>query len=279
MSRPQTNHQIIGEMTPGASDSWRIFRIMSEFVEGFESLANIGPAVSIFGSSRTKPNEPMYHAAERTAALLAKSKFAVITGGGPGIMEAANKGAFENGGTSVGCNITLPHEQEANRYQHITLDFHYFYARKVMFVKYASAFICFPGGYGTLDEFFETITLIETMKIEAFPIILFGSDYWSGLDAWMKRTLVSKYIDDEDREIFRIVDTPAEAVRQLKAGVKKHWWKPAADFVAEAANGKHRSAGPLAGSRAENTGEGTRYGRRPKRPNKKHLHPEGKPVQ
>jgi uncharacterized protein (TIGR00730 family) len=276
---PRNNHQFIGEMTPGASDSWRIFRIMSEFVEGFESLASIGPAVSIFGSARTKPNEPMYHAAERTAALLARSNFAVITGGGPGIMEAANKGAFENGGTSVGCNITLPHEQEANRYQHITLDFHYFYARKVMFVKYASAFICFPGGYGTLDEFFETITLIQTMKIEAFPIILFGSEYWKGLADWMKRTLVPRFIDDEDGDIFRIVDTPAEAVRQVKAGVKKHWWKPEAELAAEEGNGRHRTAGPLSGSHAESTGEGTRYGRRPKRPDKDHVRPGRKPVQ
>jgi predicted Rossmann-fold nucleotide-binding protein len=148
-----------------------------------------------------------------------------------------------------------------------------------MFVKYASAFICFPGGYGTLDEFFETITLIQTMKIEAFPIILFGSDYWNGLADWMKRTLVPRFIDDEDQEIFRIVDTPAEAVRQVKAGVKRHWWKPAVEFAAEAGNGKQRHAGPLAGSRAESTGEGTRYGRRPKRPDKKHVQPAGKPVQ
>src|SRR4051812_50079802 len=168
-------------------DTWRIFRIMSEFVEGFESLAHIGPAVSIFGSARTRPDDPYYIAAERTAALLAKAKLAVITGGGPGIMEAANKGAFEAGGVSVGCNITLPQEQEANRYQTISLDFHYFYARKVMFVKYASAFICYPGGYGTLDEFFETITLIQTLKSEAFPVLLYGSEYWDGLVAWMRR--------------------------------------------------------------------------------------------
>ena len=266
---------VIGELTPGASDSWRIFRIMSEFVEGFESLANIGPAVSIFGSARTKPGEPMYHAAERTAALLAKAKFAVITGGGPGIMEAANKGAFENGGVSVGCNITLPHEQEANRYQHITLDFHYFYARKVMFVKYASAFICFPGGYGTLDEFFETVTLIQTGKIEAFPIILFGSDYWTGLVEWMRKTLLPRFMDGEDIDIFRIVDTPEEAVRLVKQGVKRHWWQP---IDGEPANGNGAKT-PLQGSKSENTGEGTRYGRRPKRPDKEHVKSGRKPVQ
>src|SRR6185312_13327967 len=146
-----------------AAESWRVFRIMSEFVEGFEVLDRLSKAVSIFGSARTHPDDPMYEAAETTARLLVRSKFAVITGGGPGIMEAGNKGAFEAGGTSVGLNISLPHEQESNRYQTISLDFHYFYARKVMFVKYAAAFICFPGGYGTLDEFFETLTLIQTL--------------------------------------------------------------------------------------------------------------------
>src|SRR4051794_26130655 len=178
-------------------ESWRIFRIMAEFVEGFESLANIGPAVTIFGSARTQPDDRYYKAAERSAALLAKANLAVITGGGPGIMEAANKGAFEAGGTSVGCNITLPQEQEANKYQTISLDFHYFYARKVMFTKYASAFICFPGGYGTLDEFFEVTTLIQTLKTEAFPVILFGSEYWEGLDRWLRdRVMPGGFIDD-----------------------------------------------------------------------------------
>src|SRR5437660_3854707 len=145
------------------ADSWRIFRIMSEFVEGFEAMAPVGRAVTIFGSARTKPADPFYKMAEQTARLLAKQKLGVITGGGPGIMEAGNKGAFEAGGTSVGLNITLPQEQQANKYLSISLDFHYFYVRKVMFVKYAAAFVCFPGGYGTLDEFFETITLIQTL--------------------------------------------------------------------------------------------------------------------
>jgi uncharacterized protein (TIGR00730 family) len=196
-------------------------------------------------------------------------------------MEAANKGAFENGGMSVGCNITLPHEQEANRYQHITLDFHYFYARKVMFVKYAAAFICFPGGYGTLDEFFETITLIQTMKIEAFPIILYGSEYWSGLVDWMRKTLIAHFVDDEDLDIFRVVDTPEDAVRLIKQGVKKHWWQPMDEELQKvvAANGTGRAKAPLQGSKASNTGEGTRYGRRPKRPDKKHVTAGRKPVQ
>src|SRR2546423_11983867 len=149
----------IDQQFNSATDSWRIFRIMSEFVDGFESLANIGPAVSVFGSARTRPGEAMYHAAERTAALLAKAKFAVITGGGPGIMEAANKGAFEAGGTSVGCNITLPHEQSSNTYLTLSLKFKYFFVRKMMFVKYSDAFIIFPGGFGTLDELFEALRL------------------------------------------------------------------------------------------------------------------------
>src|SRR3954469_4740846 len=211
-----------GELELDGKDSWRIFRIMSEFVEGFESLAHIGPAVSIFGSARTRPDDPYYGAAEETARLLAKAGFAVITGGGPGIMEAANKGAFEAGGVSVGCNINLPQEQEANRYQTIGLDFHYFYARKVMFVKYAAAFICFPGGYGTLDEFFETVTLIQTLKSEAFPVLLYGSEYWDGLVAWLRRQLIPKFIDPEDIDIFRLVDTPEEAVKQIRQGIRKH---------------------------------------------------------
>src|SRR6266545_1880291 len=175
--------------SPDGQDTWRIFRIMAEFVEGFEVMSQVGRAVSIFGSARTRPDDPFYKAAEETARLLAKNKFAIITGGGPGIMEAANKGAFEAGGVSIGCNITLPQEQEANKYQTMSLDFHYFYARKVMFTKYASAFICFPGGYGTLDEFFEVLTLIQTLKVEAFPIILYGSKHWLGLRDWMQEQL------------------------------------------------------------------------------------------
>src|SRR5882672_6425434 len=198
------------------TDTWRVFRIMGEFVEGFDELATLTRAISIFGSARTHSDDPDYKAAQETAALLAKAGFGVITGGGPGIMEAANKGAFENGGTSVGANITLPQEQEANRYQHITLDFHYFYARKVMFVKYASAFICFPGGYGTLDEFFETITLIQTLKSEAFPVVLYGSDYWDGLIEWTKRRLLPELIDPEDIDIFKVVDRPADAVKLIR---------------------------------------------------------------
>src|SRR3954454_10367818 len=180
---------------PNGQDTWRIFRIMAEFVEGFEVMAPVKKGVSIFGSARTAPSDPYYKAAEETARLLAKAGFSVITGGGPGIMEAANKGAFEAGGTSIGLNIMLPQEQEGNRYQTISLDFHYFYARKVMFTKYANAFVCFPGGYGTLDETFETLTLIQTLKVEAFPIILYGSEYWGGLHEWIDRVVKPSFID------------------------------------------------------------------------------------
>lgn len=261
-----------------AAESWRVFRIMAEFIEGFEAMSPIGPAVTIFGSARTPPEDPMYKAAEQTAKLLVKNDFGVITGGGPGIMEAGNKGAMEAGGTSVGLNISLPHEQLSNRYQTISLDFHYFYARKVMFVKYASAFICFPGGYGTLDEFFETVTLIQTLKSEAFPVVLYGKRYWSGLVDWMKNTLVEKFIDQEDLDIFRVVDSPEEAAKQIKAGIRKHWWRP---FDAELRELTHngKSKNPIQGPRAGKTGEGTRYGTRPRRTQEAHARPSKKPAQ
>jgi uncharacterized protein (TIGR00730 family) len=273
--------QLIREqLAPDSKDVWRIFRIMSEFVEGFEEMASIGPAVSIFGSARTAPSDPFYKAAEETARVLAKEGFAVITGGGPGIMEAGNKGAFEAGGKSVGLNITLPQEQEANRYQTLSLDFHYFYARKVMFVKYASAFVCFPGGYGTLDEFFETMTLIQTLKIEAFPIILYGKQYWSGLAEWLRAHLIPHYIDREDTDIFRIVNSPREVVKLVKQGVTQHWWRPLDDELKRiAGNGSAKKMGPLSGARSADTGEGTRYGRRPKRPEKTHARAGRKPQQ
>src|SRR5213595_3611870 len=162
-------------------DSWRIFRIMAEFVEGFETMSRVGRAVTIFGSARTKPSDRYYKAAEETARLLALEGFGVITGGGPGIMEAANRGAFEAGGVSVGCNIELPFEQKSNPYLTRSLKFKYFFVRKMMFVKYSLGFVIFPGGFGTLDELFEALTLIQTRKIRNFPVVLFGSNYWSGL--------------------------------------------------------------------------------------------------
>ncbi len=258
--------------------SWRIFRIMAEFVEGFEVMSEVGPAVSIFGSARTRPDDPFYKAAEETARLLVKSKLAVITGGGPGIMEAGNKGAFESAGTSVGLNITLPQEQEGNRYQTVKLDFHYFYARKVMFTKYSSAFICFPGGYGTMDELFEVLTLIQTLKVEAFPVILYGTKYWQGLVTWLRDSMRPSYMDAEDIDIFRLVDTPADAVRVVREGLKKPWWKPLdADLRRQVAKPKHTGP-PIAGSKAM-TGEGTRYGKRAKQTEKKHAKQPGKPQQ
>ncbi len=259
-------------------DTWRIFRIMAEFVEGFDVMSSVGTAVSVFGSARTRPDDPYYQAAEEVGRLLAKAKFSVITGGGPGIMEAANKGAFEAGGTSVGCNITLPQEQEGNKYQTISLDFHYFYARKVMFTKYASAFICFPGGYGTLDEFFEVVTLIQTLKVQAFPIVLYGSSYWSGLVDWIKDQLFPNYIDGEDTDIFKLVDDPKLCVKLVRDGVKKHWWRPLALDLQAVAKKADTSNKPIEGAPAE-TGEGTRYGTRAKRPEKKHAAPERKPQQ
>src|SRR5436190_22835945 len=227
------------QLSAGDKESWRIFRIMAEFVEGFEVMGPIGRAVSMFGSARSRPQSKYYKAAEQTSRLLAKAGFAVITGGGPGIMEAGNKGAYEADGDSIGLNITLPQEQEANKYQTISLDFHYFYARKVMFVKYASAFVCFPGGYGTLDEFFETLTLIQTLKVEAFPIILYGSKFWSGLAEWMRESLIPQYIDPEDIDIFRIADSPKEVVKLVKQGIKKPWWQPLdVELMRAAGNGK-----------------------------------------
>jgi uncharacterized protein (TIGR00730 family) len=265
------------------NDSWRIFRIMAEFVEGFEVMANVGTAVSLFGSARTRPDDPFYLQAEETARLLAKEGLAVITGGGPGIMEAANKGAFEAGGVSVGLNITLPQEQEANRYQTTSLDFHYFYARKVMFVKYASAFVCFPGGFGTLDEFFEVLTLVQTLKVEPYPIVLYGTGYWSGLVDWLRDQLMPKFIDPEDVDIFRLVDTPKEAVKLVTQGIRKPWWRPLDDEAQKATAApdvaRARKARPIETSASADTGEGTRYGTRPRKTTKKHAAPTVKPEQ
>jgi len=203
-------------------DPWRVFRIMSEFVEGFEILSSLGKAVSIFGSSRTSPQDKYYKLAEETAYLLAKSGFAVITGSGGGIMEAANKGARRAKGKSVGLNIQIPSEQKANKYVDTLLEFHYFFVRKVMFVKYASAFVIMPGGYGTLDEFFEAVTLIQTGRIPKFPVVLFGRAYWQGLLEWLKDTVVARgNIDRRELDIFKIADTPAQAARIIKDFYRK----------------------------------------------------------
>ena len=206
---------VIDDFTMG--ESWRVFKIMGEFVEGIEALHDIGPAVSIFGSARIQSGDPVYKKAEKIAALFAESSFAVLTGGGGGVMEAANKGAAEAGGTSVGLNIILPFEQEPNQYSNIKLEFKYFFIRKVMFVKYAMAYIIMPGGFGTLDELFEAVTLIQTHRIKPFPVILVGSDYWSGLIQWIKsRLLAEKRISPEDLDILQVIDEPEEVVKAVK---------------------------------------------------------------
>lgn len=197
-----------------SKDTWRIFRIISEFVDGFEVMSEMGPCVTVFGSARTKPDHPSYLLAAELGRQLVASGFAVVTGGGPGIMEAANKGAHEAGGKSVGLNITLPMEQEPNPYQTHELVFRYFFVRKVMFVKYASAFVIFPGGFGTLDEFFEAMTLIQTMKIRPFPVICMDKNFWSGLTEWMQKTLDDEYqtISPGDLSRFHMTDDVGEAV-------------------------------------------------------------------
>jgi len=196
------------------SDPWRVLRIMGEFVWGFDNLADVRDGVSIFGSARTKPDDPQYAAAVETARLLAKAGIPVITGGGPGIMEAANRGALDGGGLSIGCNIELPFEQGSNAFLTRSLNFKFFFVRKTMFVKYATAFIVFPGGYGTLDELFEALTLIQTGKVKHFPVILMGKDYWVGLQEWLRRTVAAQgKVNDRDLLLFRVTDDPAEATR------------------------------------------------------------------
>ncbi len=198
-----------------STDTWRVLRIMGEFVEGFETLADVGPAVTIFGSARVGADDPMYHAATEVGRVLGEAGFAVITGGGPGIMEAGNRGAHEAGARSVGLNIELPFEQHLNPYVDTAVAFRYFFVRKMMLVKYAQAFVIFPGGYGTLDELFEALTLVQTGKVRNFPIILFGSDYWSGLLAWMRATMLpARKVAEADINLMIVTDS-VEEVRDL----------------------------------------------------------------
>ena len=193
------------------TDPWRVLRIMSEFVNGFDALAHLPPSVAIFGSARTKRENPNYLAAVETATLLARAGFGIITGGGPGIMEAANKGAQEGGNLSVGCNIELPFEQHSNAYLDIDLEFKYFFVRKTLFVKYSSAFVIFPGGFGTMDELFEALTLIQTKKVSNFPIILYGSKYWGGLMDWLHETMLGlENVSASDIDLLRLSDSPQE---------------------------------------------------------------------
>ncbi len=199
------------------TDTWRVFRIMGEFVQGFEDLAHITNGVAVFGSARTPADHPEYRAAQETGALLARAGYAVITGGGPGIMEAANRGAFEAGGTSVGCNIELPHEQFSNSYLTLSLKFKYFFVRKMMFVKYSDAFIIFPGGFGTLDELFEALTLIQTHKIHNFPVVLFGSAYWKEMLDWLRGPMLEEgKIVEEDFRRLHVTDSPSEIIEIVK---------------------------------------------------------------
>ena len=200
------------------TDPWRALRILSEFVDGFDAMAAVGPAVTVFGSARTAPESPEYELARKIGRKLAEAGYAVITGGGPGTMEAANRGCREGGGLSVGCNIELPHEQESNQYVDLGVEFRYFFARKVMFVKYADGFVILPGGFGTMDELFEALTLIQTGKVRHFPVVLVGSDYWSGLVDWIRGTLVARgTVSAADLDILRITDDPDEVVRLVRA--------------------------------------------------------------
>ena len=195
------------------TDPWRVLRIQSEFVEGFGALAELGPAVSIFGSARTKPDDPMYESARRIAEKLCGEGYAVITGGGPGVMEAANQGAHECGGVSVGLGIELPHEQGMNEFVDLGINFRYFFVRKTMFVKYAQGYVVMPGGFGTMDELFEALTLVQTQKITSFPIVLFGTEYWGGLVDWLRNTMVADgKVSAEDIDMLHITDDVDEAV-------------------------------------------------------------------
>lgn len=245
----QQQHDLNGE-------TWRVFRIMAEFVEGFETMSRVGKAVTVFGSARTTEDNPWYQKAVELGRKLAEGGFSVITGGGPGIMEAANRGAYEAGGRSVGLNITLPQEQTPNPYQTEELNFHYFFVRKVMFVKYASAFVNFPGGFGTMDEFFESMTLIQTLKIEPFPVVCFGVEFWSGLVEWMRHTMRDQYhnINPDDLDWFRVTDDVDEAVEIIRNCYDNQCWL-----------GPRRAVPAQA---AKPTGEGTIMGFEPRRSEK-----------
>ncbi|MCW2523810.1 MAG: fas1 [Frankiales bacterium] len=229
------------------TDPWRVLRIQSEFVEGFGLLAELGPAVSVFGSARTGPDHPEYAVARQLGSALAAAGYAVITGGGPGVMEAANRGVSESGGISVGLGIELPFEQRLNDWVDVGLNFRYFFARKTMFVKYAQAFVIMPGGFGTLDELFEALTLVQTRKVTRFPVILFGSEYWAGLLDWIKRTMLAEgKIGERDIDLIHVTDSVPEAVELIVA----------ADRARQAAHGPYRESPSRTGTGAS-TGTGT----------------------
>jgi uncharacterized protein (TIGR00730 family) len=205
----------VNALAPG--ESWRMFMIMAEFVRAFQAMSEVGPCVSMFGSARAKPEEESWRMAEETARLLAQNGFGVVSGGGGGIMEAVNKGAAEAGGLSIGLNIELPHEQIPNSYSNLKMDFHYFFIRKVVFVKYSQAYVIFPGGFGTMDELFEALTLIQTRRIRSFPAFLMGTSYWSPLIDWIKGPMLdSGFISKEDLDLFQPIDDPEEVVKRIK---------------------------------------------------------------
>ena len=232
--------------SPAATESWRVFKIMSEFVDGFETMSDLGPAVKVFGSARPGPGAPTYESAREIGRVFAERRLPVITGGGPGVMEAANRGACEGKGVSVGLNIALPHEQEPNPYQTIKLDFNYFFCRKVMFVKYASAFVIFPGGFGTLDEFFESLTLIQTLKIDPFPVVCVDSKFWRGLFDWVGDTMRDGYqtISPGDLDLVHLTDDIHEA----------------ADIVMDYVEGRKSAPERYSVGQGPDSGEGTREG-------------------
>ena len=228
-AKKMTRHEVEAWQQGQIKDMWRIFRIMSEFVEGFETLASLGPCVSVFGSARTQPDHPFYEMGVEVGRQLVQHDYGVITGGGPGIMEAANKGARESGGVSVGLNIVIPHEQSSNPYvdPDKCIDFNFFFVRKVMFVKYAQGFIVLPGGFGTLDELFESLTLIQTGKSTRFPVILMGTSYWEGLVNWLKdEMLAAGNISEQDPNLFQLTDDPVEAVQIIDRFYKEHALTP-----------------------------------------------------
>jgi len=219
------------------AEAWRVMRIQSELVDGTEKLIKLGPAVTIFGSARFPEQNPYYQGSRELAARFARAGLAVITGGGPGIMEAANRGAYENGGKSIGLNIQLPMEQSANEYQTISLDFRYFFVRKYLFLKHAVGFVIYPGGFGTMDELFEVLTLVQTRKTAAFPIVLVGKSYWQGLMDWIKTTMLTEHacISPEDLDLFHVVDTEDEAARIILDFHRKNPQAVAHDGVDEVA--------------------------------------------
>lgn len=219
-------------------DPWRVMRILGEFISGFDTMAAVGPAISIFGSARVTEDDPMYQATRELAHGLVNAGFAIITGGGPGIMEAGNRGAVEAGGVSIGCNIELPFEQGMNEYVEIAVDFRYFFVRKVMFVKYATGFVIFPGGFGTLDELFEALTLIQTGKIHNFPVVLFGKSYWQGLFDWLQSTMLQEgKISRDDLKLIVITDSVEEVVDILKTCYDEQCWIPEELTAAAQVNG------------------------------------------